>query len=599
MAKGETTFGELGVSAEVVAALSKKGITSAFPIQAETIEAALAGRDICGKAPTGSGKTLAFGIPVVDLVEKGKKHRPRALILSPTRELAIQIKTELAPLAKARGRSVLTVYGGTDIQKDRRALVDGVDIVVATPGRLEDLISREYLSLHEVDLVVVDEADRMADMGFLHTVKRILDQTSDDRRTLLFSATLDGDVDELIIRYQNDPLTVEVESVEGESGDVTHLWYRVNGKGRIDLTARVLERYESAIVFCRTRKGCDRAAQLLVRRGVDAVAIHGDRSQAQRERALGAFKRGTANVLVATDVAARGIHVDNVSLVLHYDPPEHDKDYIHRSGRTGRAGAAGTVMSFIIPQKIGAAKSMQKKLFFPVEFDEFSFDNLPQPVTRIRRERKKSEGGERKETQGLPKGGKSARFDSEGRSEDGPKRTGPKGKGRGRDRRPRYDDDNDGVDVTPKAVRKQRKKQWESDNVVKGPRGRIMRDADGNPIRKDDPGVKRSATDAKRSFAEKRDRADKTEKPRTAGKAVARPKRTKPKKRWNEESEQKRSQKDKGKRRSPSGDGTGRDAQANKAKKKAGGPKMSKKSGPSKSGPSSSVTPKSIRRDGR
>ncbi len=586
--KGDRTFAGLGVSAEIVDALANKGITSAFPIQAQTIEAALDGRDICGKAPTGSGKTLAFGIPVVDLVEEGKKHRPRALILSPTRELASQIKAEIAPLAKAKGRSVLTVYGGTNIQNDRKHLVKGVDILVATPGRLEDLIGREYLSLHEVDLVVVDEADRMADMGFLHTVKRILDQTSDERRTLLFSATLDGDVDELISRYQHDPLTVEVGDIEGDSGDVTHLWYRVEGKGRIDLTARILERYESAIVFCRTRKGCERAAQLLVRRGIEAVAIHGDRSQAQRERALSAFTRGTANVLVATDVAARGIHVDNVSLVLHYDPPENDKDYIHRSGRTGRAGADGTVMSLIIPQKIGKAKGLQKSLFLPVEFDDFSFDTLPQPVTRIRRERVKSKGGERKESHGLPKGGKSARFDAEGRSEDGPQRSrpkgGPKGKGRGRDRRPRYDDDHDGVDVTPKAVRKQRRKQWESDNVVKGPRGRIMRDEDGNPIRKDDPKVTRSSKSAKRSGSAA------SEKPRTAGKAVARPKRKKPKKRWNDTA--KNTQKNKGKRRAPSGDGTGKHGPKKASSKGAAGKK-------SNSGKRSNTAPGSIRKDGK
>lgn len=580
---GQTSFADLGVSKEVTGALASKGIDSAFPIQAATIEAALDGKDICGKAPTGSGKTLAFGIPVVDLVEPGKKHRPRALILSPTRELAGQIKKEITPLAKAKGRSVLTVYGGTNIQNDRKHLVKGVDILVATPGRLEDLIGREYLSLHEVDLVVVDEADRMADMGFLHTVKRILDQTSDDRRTLLFSATLDGDVDELISRYQNNPHVVEVEGVKGESGDVTHLWYRIDGKGRIDTTARILERYDSAIVFCRTKRGADRAAQLLVRRGVEAVAIHGDRSQNQRERALGAFARGTANVLVATDVAARGIHVDNVSLVLHYDPPETDKDYIHRSGRTGRAGADGTVMSLIIPQKIGAAKSLQKALGVPVQFDEFHFDNLPQPVHRTRRERAKSSGGERKESQGLPKGGKSARFDAEGRSTDSPNPKGqkPKGRGRGRDRRPRYDDDFEGVDVTPNSVRKKRKKQWESDNVVKGPKGRIMRDEDGNPLRKDDPRVKQVTRKSKPKPA--------GEKPRTAGKAVARPKRKKPKKRWNEA----KSQKNKGKRRVASGDGTGKHAQQKSKAKKQQGNK------PNSQHQRGRQAPTSIRKDGR
>ncbi len=554
MSRGETTFGDLGVSDEVVSALAKNGITTAFPIQTATIEAALRGRDICGKAPTGSGKTLAFGVPVVDLVETGKKHRPRALILSPTRELAAQIKGEITPLAKAKDRTILTVYGGTNIQNDRKQLVKGVDIVVATPGRLEDLIGRGYLSLHEVDIVVVDEADRMADMGFLPTVKRILDQTSGERRTFLFSATLDGDVDELISRYQHDPLTVEVEDREGASGDVQHLWYRVDGKGRIDLTARILERYESSIVFCRTRKGCDRAAQLLVRRGVEAVAIHGDRSQAQRERALRAFTKGTANVLVATDVAARGIHVDNVSLVMHYDPPENDKDYIHRSGRTGRAGASGTVMSLIIPQKIGVAKGLQKSLGLPVEFDDFTFDTLPQPIDRPEPERRPRDDRSNDERFVAP--GQSKRRGSAAAT--GPAAKGASKRGRGRDRRPRFDDDFEGTDVTPKAVRKQRKKQWEADNVVKGPRGRIVRDENGDPIHKEDD--QRPSTKPKRKSSPPRDR------PRTAGRAVAKPKRKKPKNRWNESSGQGASQKNKGKRRAASGDGTGKHASKKSAK---------------------------------
>ncbi|MEE9415038.1 MAG: DEAD/DEAH box helicase [Acidimicrobiales bacterium] len=376
------SFADLGVSAEVVDALGERGITEAFPIQVATIEAALDGQDICGKAPTGSGKTLAFGIPTVELVEQATSGRPRALILSPTRELASQIDDEISPLAKARDRSVRAVYGGTNIEADRKRLRSGIDILVATPGRLEDLISRGYCDLGEVGIVVVDEADRMADMGFLPAVERILDQTSNERSTMLFSATLDGDVNTLIRRYQDDPFIVQVEGTADDSGDVDHKWFQVPAKGRIDLAARILQSYTSAIVFCRTRRGCERVTKQLVRAGVEAVAIHGDRSQAQRERALRAFAEGKAYALVATDVAARGIHVDDVTLVLHFDPPETDKDYVHRSGRTGRAGADGQVISLIVSEKIGNAKQIQKALHMPVEFDELDIADLPDVIER-------------------------------------------------------------------------------------------------------------------------------------------------------------------------------------------------------------------------
>jgi superfamily II DNA/RNA helicase len=357
-----TTFAELGVSDEIVAALSERGITEAFPIQTASIQAGLAGRDICGKAPTGSGKTLAFGIPAVDLCSMGTPWHPSVLILSPTRELATQIKDELEPLAKAKDRTILTVFGGTSIERDIKRLEKGIDILVACPGRLEDLIGRRCCDLRNVELVVVDEADRMADMGFLPAVKRLLDQTPSNRHTLLFSATLDGAVDMLIKRYQIDPLTFEVEEEIGDIGDVTHSWYLVQPVDRIPHAVAVLKRYESSIVFCRTRRGCDRVAKVFASHKLKAVAIHGDRSQHQRERALADFTSGKAQVLVATDVAARGIHVDNVALVMHYDPAGSDKDYIHRSGRTGRAGQDGHVISMVVEDKKKAARQLQKEL---------------------------------------------------------------------------------------------------------------------------------------------------------------------------------------------------------------------------------------------
>ena len=357
-----TTFAELGVSEQIVSALMSGGIETAFPIQTATIRAAIDGRDICGKAPTGSGKTLAFGIPAIELSSMGTPWHPAVLILSPTRELATQIKDELEPLAAAKDRSIMTVFGGTNIERDIKRLEKGVDILVACPGRLEDLIGRRCCDLRNVEIAIVDEADRMADMGFLPAVKRILDQTPGNRHTLLFSATLDGDVDMLIKRYQNDPLTFEVDEPVGELGDVEHSWYLVQPVDRIPHAIAVLQRYESSIVFCRTRKGCDRVAKVFAQRGLSAVAIHGDRSQHQRERALADFTTGKAQVLVATDVAARGIHVDNVALVMHYDPAGSDKDYIHRSGRTGRAGQDGHVISMVVEDKKKAARQLQKDL---------------------------------------------------------------------------------------------------------------------------------------------------------------------------------------------------------------------------------------------
>jgi len=362
-----STFLELGVSADLAALLAKRGITQPFAIQAATIPDALAGRDVCGRAPTGSGKTLAFGIPMVTAVERARPKRPRGLVLAPTRELAAQIQEELKPLAALRGLRVATVYGGIPFRQQLQSLRHGLDIVVACPGRLADLVNQGVLDLREVDFVVVDEADRMADMGFLPEVQRLLDMVSSKRQTLLFSATLDGAVDVLVRRYQKKPARHEVAAPAPADDRAEHVFWRAAHEDRVALTVGLVSRHESTIVFCRTKRGADRLARRLSQAGVAAAAIHGDRTQAQRDKALAAFAQGRVRALVATDVAARGIHVDGVECVVHYDPPGDEKDYVHRSGRTARAGAAGTVVTLVRGDDAKAVKAMQRKLGLPAE----------------------------------------------------------------------------------------------------------------------------------------------------------------------------------------------------------------------------------------
>ena len=282
-------------------------------------------------------------------------------MLVPTRELASQVQEQLQALCWGTKTDVLAVYGGAGMERQIKALGKGVEIVVATPGRLKDLLDRGSLRLDEVNLVVIDEADRMADMGFLPEVKRLLDQTNAKRQTMLFSATLDGDVDVLIRRYQTNPVHHEAHSME-EQGEVTHRFWAVSHADRIQVATAVVERSWPAIVFSRTRHGAERLSKQLRKAGIRAEAIHGDRSQSQRERALAQFGRGDVHVLVATDVAARGIHVDGVACVLQFDPPGTDKDYVHRAGRTGRAGEAGTVITFVSPEKEKDVRKMQREL---------------------------------------------------------------------------------------------------------------------------------------------------------------------------------------------------------------------------------------------
>ncbi|HJO99409.1 MAG: DEAD/DEAH box helicase [Acidimicrobiales bacterium] len=343
-----TQFADLGVDQDLVDALTERGISAPFEIQSLTIPDGLAGRDVCGRAKTGSGKTLAFGLPLVQLLSNALPGRPTGLALVPTRELAVQVCRELEPLAKVRNISVLAVYGGAPIEKQIAALEKGVELVVATPGRMIDLIERGELSVADVERVVIDEADRMADMGFMPQVEWILRRAEADHQTLLFSATLDGMVGGLISRYQNDPVMHEIAAGEATVEEMEHRFLAVHEMDRVKVAAAIIDGSNRTIVFSRTKWGADKLTRKLVEEGVDAAAIHGDLRQSQREKALGDFAKGKVKALVATDVAARGIHVDDVDVVIHYDPPSDAKTYLHRSGRTARAGETGVVVSLVV-----------------------------------------------------------------------------------------------------------------------------------------------------------------------------------------------------------------------------------------------------------
>ena len=372
-----TSFADLGVPAAVARSLHARRIEEPFPIQVDAIPPALKGRDVCGKAPTGSGKTIAFGIPMVTRCPAAAPGQPTGLVLVPTRELAEQVASELALLAAPIGLQVDRFYGGVSIERQISALRRGVDIAVACPGRLRDLIDRGEVRLDAAELVVVDEADRMADMGFLPEVRAILDDTPTDRQTLLFSATLDGDVDVLIKHYQRNPARVEVrQSRHDQAADAVHYFWNVSHDRKFDDVADIVKRLSSAVVFCRTRHGADRVAEQLAKRGVTSVALHGDKSQNQRERALARFRNGSVRALVATDVAARGIHIDGVAGVVQFDLPADHKDYTHRAGRTARAGATGVVITFITPEKHKIAAQLQRDLKMPVAADEVTLSRL-------------------------------------------------------------------------------------------------------------------------------------------------------------------------------------------------------------------------------
>ena len=343
-----TQFADLGIDQDLVDALAERGITTPFQIQSLAIPDGIAGRDVCGRAKTGSGKTLAFGIPMIQRIPKAKPGRPTGLALVPTRELAVQVCRELAPLAAVRGLTFEAIYGGSPIEKQIAALKRGVDFVVASPGRMIDLIQQEERSAADLEGVVSDEADRMADMGFMPQVEWILRRAEKDHQTLLFSATLDGMVGALISRYQTDPVTYEVASREVTVAEMEHRFLAVHEMDRVRVAARIIEASTRTIIFSRTKWGADKLTGKLVGEDVRAAAIHGDLRQVQREKALADFKMGRIKCLVATDVAARGIHVDDVDVVIHYDPPSDAKTYVHRSGRTARVGKSGVVVSLVL-----------------------------------------------------------------------------------------------------------------------------------------------------------------------------------------------------------------------------------------------------------
>ena len=365
------TFAELGVSSALCDVLTSQGITAAFPIQALTIADALAGRDVCGKAKTGSGKTLGFGLPMLQRIAAGDSNtvaaggpaRPRALVLLPTRELCVQVYEVLRPLGAALGLHVNAVYGGADIERQVKSLRKGSDVIIATPGRLIDLGDRGEVNVEGLDVLVLDEADRMADMGFMPQVEWVLRRIAQHpHQTLLFSATLDGAIDRLVKRYLTDPVFHEVASDTQTVSLMVHHFLNVHQMDRIKVAATICNSFDKTIIFCRTKRGADRLVEQLTKEGVVAAAIHGDLRQSQREKALADFGADKLPVLVATDVAARGLHIDGVDCVMHFDPPEDQKAYLHRSGRTARAGSTGVVVSLLLWNQIIEAEVIMRRL---------------------------------------------------------------------------------------------------------------------------------------------------------------------------------------------------------------------------------------------
>jgi superfamily II DNA/RNA helicase len=346
-----TSFAELGIPAAIVAVLTRGGIHEPTDIQARTMPDALAGRDVLGRAQTGTGKTLAYGLPMLTRLHGVAQPRmprtPRGLVLVPTRELAQQVADALTPAARALDLRVTAVFGGASIGRQIEQLQRGVDVVVATPGRLLDLFDRDATRLDSVVVAVVDEADHMADLGFLPAVTRILDATPPSRQCLMFSATLDRGVDRLVTRYLSQPAVHAVAASTTPVESMQHRVFLLDRDDKVSIAAQIATRPGRTLFFVRTKHGADRLAKQLSRHGIDAAAIHGNLNQNQRTRALNSFTAGRVRVLVATDVAARGLHVDNLDLVVHFDPPGDHKDYLHRSGRTARAGATGTVISLV------------------------------------------------------------------------------------------------------------------------------------------------------------------------------------------------------------------------------------------------------------
>ncbi len=378
------SFASLGVPEHLVQALAAAEITEPTPVQSATIPDLIQGHDVVAAAPTGSGKTLAFGLPMLTNLRRGRPYKPTAIVLTPTRELANQIHAVLDPLADTAGARVFAVYGGVSMYPQRAALKRGIDILVATPGRLEDLMAQQYIDLDGIEVLVIDEADRMVDVGFLPAVRRVLEATPKRRQTILFSATTDDAVGLLVAEHMPAAKRVDVQATPVDHSRTTFLFWETPAAKRSDLTAEIARRSGRTIVFTRTKHGADRVAEQLVQRSVHATAIHGGLSQSKREKALADFQAGRTTVLVATDVAARGIHVDDVGCVVHYDLPEVATDFTHRSGRTARAGASGVVVALVVGDKVRHSKRLMRELNRPESITRPDPAALPEALAVVR-----------------------------------------------------------------------------------------------------------------------------------------------------------------------------------------------------------------------
>ena len=375
------TFSSLGLSVPLERALARQEITAPTPIQVAVLPPALKGRNVLGRAKTGSGKTLSFGLPVLARLAEGKRQpkSPRAIILVPTRELATQVHRALSPLAEPLHLRLMTVLGGMPINRQAQRLREGVDVVIATPGRLGDLVQRGDCRLDQVEITVLDEADHLCDLGFFKPVDALLAATPRSAQRLLLSATLDGDVNRLVKRHLPEHVLHEIESSNDLEGPMDHHLIVAERTNKFQTAHRLLEQNPRTIVFARTRRGASRLARQLTTGGIDAVDLHGDLNQSRRERNLARFSKGEAAVIVATDIAARGIHVDDVKLVMHYDAPAEHKAYTHRSGRTARAGEAGTVITLTTPEDLREVVALQRKA--GVAARQHRADRLPATLT--------------------------------------------------------------------------------------------------------------------------------------------------------------------------------------------------------------------------
>jgi len=392
------SFSDLGLNGELVEALGRQGITEPFEVQTECIPMLLDGVDVACRAPTGSGKTLAFGLPLLQNLPQAEPHRPTGLILTPTRELAEQILNVLKPLAKAMNLFVGSVYGGVSYKNQHRMMERGVDVLVACPGRLLDLMDSGVIVLGDTVNVVIDEADRMADMGFMEPVSDVLDRCSEQAHVVLFSATLDDDVAQFVERYQHDPAVVEIGDADVSVTHMDHHFWLMPNSKKSTISAELVRKCGRSVVFCRTRAGVDRVAEEMEEDGISIQALHGGMTQRQRDRAMETFVHGECMALVATDVAARGLDVEGVNCVVHYDPPENGKAYKHRSGRTARGGASGVVVALVQKPQKKMYSRMQRDVginedFVPPDFlalPEFEVDYIPpepRRTTKKQRER--------------------------------------------------------------------------------------------------------------------------------------------------------------------------------------------------------------------